>query len=228
MVLQPTPGMRLVSSLAGRVAHPRLPSGSVRIGGFGGVAGLVKYLHTHEVAGVIDATHPFASGMSHNAACAAQQAGVPLLALWRPGYTEQAGDRWVYVGSVAEAATAAASLGKKVLVTTGRSHLTHYTTSAATCLIRLVDAPSAPVPSPHQVVLDRGPYTVDGERDVMQRNGIDVLTTKDSGGAMTSAKLDAARELGLPVVMVRRPQPVAPTVVSSIDEATQWVTRLIG
>lgn len=227
MVLQRTPEMRLVSSLAGRVAHPRLPSGSVRIGGFGGVAGLVEYLRAHEVEGIIDATHPFASGMSHNAACAAKQAGVPLVALWRPGYTEQAGDRWVYVETVAEAAAKAAALGKRVLVTTGRSQLTHYTTSSATCFIRLVDAPSSRVPAPHQVLLDRGPYTVDSERNILQGNGIDVLTTKDSGGLMTSAKLDAARELGLPVVMVRRPDPEASTVVSTVEDAARWVTSLI-
>lgn len=216
-----------MSSLAGRVAHPRLPSGSVRIGGFGGVPGLVEYLRTHQVVGVVDATHPFAAGMSHNAACATKQLGVPLLAIWREGYAERAGDRWVYVGSVAEAAATAEAMGKNILVTTGRSHLSHYTTSASTCLIRLVDAPSSPVPLPHRVVLDRGPYTLESERKIMQRNDIDVVTTKDSGGAMTSAKLEAARELGIPVVMVRRPQPEAPTVVSGVDEATQWVTRLI-
>ncbi|MEU6156303.1 cobalt-precorrin-6A reductase [Actinosynnema sp. NPDC047251] len=209
-------GFRVVSSLAGRVASPRLPAGEVRVGGFGGVAGLVAYLRAERVDAVVDATHPFADRITANALAATRAAGVPFLVLRRPGWTERPGDRWTWVGSIAEAAAVVGA--RRAFVTTGRDGLDAFTAGVA----RTVDPPAGGTAL--EVVLDRGPYTVDGELALMRRYGVEVLVTKDSGGDMTSAKLDAARTLGLPVVLVRRPPaPAAPTV-SGVDAALAWLT----
>ncbi|MEU4804759.1 cobalt-precorrin-6A reductase [Actinosynnema sp. NPDC023587] len=209
------PLARVVSSLAGRVASPRLPEGEVRVGGFGGVAGLVAYLRAERVAAVVDATHPFADRITANALAATAEAGVPLLVLRRPGWAERAGDRWTWVDSVAEAARVVG--GRRAFVTTGRDGLGAFAAGVA----RTVDPPAGPTAL--EVVLARGPYDVDGELALMRRHAVEVLVTKDSGGDMTAAKLVAARALGLPVVVVRRPPaPAAPTV-ATVDAALTWL-----
>ncbi|WP_086782454.1 cobalt-precorrin-6A reductase, partial [Crossiella equi] len=206
------PGLRVVSSLAGRVREPLLPPGEVRIGGFGGVAGLVEWLRGNGIQLVVDATHPFAATMTANASAACAVLGVPLLLLRRPGWTEQAGDRWHWVGSVAEAAALVPSIGSRVLLTTGRRDLPLFDDPALWYLCRSVDPPESCPPNA-SVLLDRGPYTVDGELALLREHRIDVLVTKDSGGGQTSAKLTAARRLGIPVVIVRRPPvPASATV----------------
>ncbi|GAA1339568.1 hypothetical protein GCM10009660_23910 [Catellatospora bangladeshensis] len=206
---------RVVSSLAGRVSSPRLPEGEVRVGGFGGVDGLVAYLRAERVDAVVDATHPFADRITANALAATAAAGVPLLVLRRPGWTEREGDRWTWVDSIAEAAAVVG--GRRALVTTGRQGLGAFARGVA----RTVDPPEGATAL--EVVLDRGPYTLDGEVALMRRHAVEVLVTKDSGGSMTAAKLDAARLLGLPVVLVRRPPaPAAPTV-ATVDAALDWL-----
>ncbi len=210
-------GFRVVSSLAGRVSSPKLPEGEVRVGGFGGVSGLVAYLRAERVDAVVDATHPFADRITANAVAATAEAGVPLLVLRRPGWTEQDGDRWTWVDSITEAARVVGA--RRAFVTTGRQGLDAFDAGVA----RTVDPPDEPTPL--DVVLDRGPYTVDDELELMSRNRIEILVTKDSGGGMTAAKLVAARHLGLPVVVIRRPPaPDAPTV-ATVDEALDWLTR---
>ncbi|GAA3884080.1 cobalt-precorrin-6A reductase [Saccharothrix violaceirubra] len=210
-------GLRVVSSLAGRVAAPRLPVGEVRIGGFGGVPGLLAYLRREAVDAVVDATHPFAGRITANAFAATREAGVPFLLLRRPGWTPVPGDDWHWVDSVREAAAAVA--GRRAFITTGRQELAAFASGVA----RTVDPPDPPVPGV-QVLLDRGPYTVDGELELLRAHGIEVVVTKDSGGAMTAAKLAAARHLGLPVVLVRRPPvPDAPSV-GTVGEAVAWLT----
>jgi len=221
------PGVRVTSSLAGRVAEPRLPAGEVRIGGFGGPAGLAAWLREQHVDALIDATHPFAGTISRNAAEAAAEVHVPLLALRRPSWVPVDGDRWHPVGSLGEAADALPGLGSRVFLTTGRQGLASFAhLTGPWFLARSVDAPEAPMPPHTEVLLDRGPFTLDGERAVLRDHRIDVLVTKDSGGAATAPKLAAARELGLPVVIVSRPDPPAGVPVApDVPAALAWLTR---
>jgi precorrin-6A/cobalt-precorrin-6A reductase len=220
--------VRTITSLAGRVKNPRLPAGAVRIGGFGGPDALAAWIEEHGITAVIDATHPFAERISASAAQAATAAGVDLLRLERPGWTERPGDRWHRVDDLGQAAALLPELGKRVLLTTGRQGLAAFAgTSDAWFLIRCVDPPDPPLPPHSEVVLDRGPYTLAGELRLIDGHAIDVVATKDSGGAHTVAKLDAARERGLPVVLVRRPaRPEAPTV-ATVDEAVAWATARV-
>ncbi|MFC3996561.1 cobalt-precorrin-6A reductase [Nocardiopsis sediminis] len=231
------PGVEVTTSLAGRVAHPRLPDGAVRIGGFGGAAGLARWLREHRIDALIDATHPFARTMSFNAAEASAAAGVPLVALRRPGWSAGPGDRWIPVDSTAGAAALLAAPEKctlppdgRVFLTTGRTGLAAFAGLAAPrFLVRCVDPPRPPLPPRMHVLLDRGPFTVGGEAGLMRRHRIDALVTKDSGGAATSAKLVAARELGLPVIVVRRPPaPDGVPVVADPAGAVSWLATLRG
>src|SRR3954447_10229705 len=209
-------GTDVLSSLAGRTASPVLPPGEVRIGGFGGAEGLATWLRQNPVRAVVDATHPFAATMTAHAAAAAAATGTPLLRLQRPGWTAQPGDDWRWVDSLADAATAVTG-ARVVLLTTGRQGLAAFAALRAHCVVRSVDPPEPPLPARPTLVLARGPFTVVDERALMTAHGVDVVVTKDSGGPMTAAKLTAARELGVPVVLVRRPPlpegvPVAATV----------------
>ncbi|WP_367138600.1 MULTISPECIES: cobalt-precorrin-6A reductase [Streptomyces] len=221
------PGLRVTTSLAGRVAQPRLPAGDVRIGGFGGPSGLARWLREQQVDALIDATHPFAGTISFNAAEAAAAARVPLLAVRRPGWEPGPGDRWHPVASLAEAAGLLPALGERAFLTTGRMGLAAFAhLEDMWFLVRSVDAPEPPAPPRMEVLLDRGPFTLDGERELLRRHRVDVLVTKDSGAAATSAKLAAAREAGIPVVVVRRP-PAPEGVPTAADpaEAAEWLRR---
>lgn len=217
-------GVPVVSSLAGRVARPRLPAGEVRVGGFGGPDGLAAWLHEHGVRAVVDATHPFAEQISASAAAACPAQGVSLLRLERPGWKPLDGAQWHWADSLDAAAQMLPDLGKRVFLTTGRQGLhTFAELTAHWFLIRCVDPPSPPLPPRHHVVLARGPYTVDGELALMREHAVDVLVTKDSGGEMTVAKLHAARTLDVPIVVVRRPpRPDVPTA-HTVDDAVDWV-----
>jgi precorrin-6A/cobalt-precorrin-6A reductase len=212
-------GVPVISSLAGRVSKPRLPKGQVRIGGFGGPAALARWLTDNDITRVIDATHPFAERISASAARACEQAQVELVRLERPGWTEQPGDDWHWVDDLDQAARKAPALGRRVLLTTGRQGLAAFAkTEDAWFLIRCVDPPDPPLPPRHEVLLDRGPYTKTNELALIDSNEIDLVVTKDSGGEHTRAKLDAARERRLPVVVVRRPpRPEVPTVATVED-----------
>jgi precorrin-6A/cobalt-precorrin-6A reductase len=219
------PGLRVTNSLAGRVAAPRLPPGEVRVGGFDGADGLAAWLREHEVDALIDATHPFAGTISFNAARAAATAHVPLLALRRPGWVPVAGDDWREADSLEEAARLLPGLGRRVFLTTGRMGLAAFADlTDLWFLVRSVDAPEPPHPPRMEVLLDRGPFTLDGERELLRRHRVDVVVTKDSGGAATAPKLTAAREAGLPVVVVRRP-PVPEGVpgVAEPEQALHWL-----
>ncbi|MET9648473.1 cobalt-precorrin-6A reductase [Streptomyces syringium] len=219
------PALRVTSSLAGRVAAPRLPAGQVRIGGFGGPEGLARWLREQQVDALIDATHPFAGTISCNAARAAADVHVPLLALRRPGWVAEPGDDWHPVGSLAQAADVIPALGKRAFLTTGRMGLAAFAhLEDMWFLVRSVDAPEPPVPARMEVLLARGPFTVEGEAELLRRHGIDVLVTKDSGAAATAAKLVAARQAGIPVVIVRRPPaPAGVPVAADPAEAVRWL-----
>ncbi|WP_433472644.1 cobalt-precorrin-6A reductase [Spirillospora sp. CA-142024] len=215
--------VHVVSSLAGRVSDPRLPVGEVHIGGFGGADGLATWLSEHRIDRLVDATHPFAERMSASAARASDLAGVPLLALRRPGWDEEDGDTWQRVPSLGAAAEAL-PVGARVFLTTGRRSIPLFADRAdAWFLARSVDPPEPPVPPNVRVLLARGPYTVDGERALIREHRLDVLVTKDSGGAMTRAKLTAAREAGIPVVMVERPRlPDGVRTTDDVGAAAAW------
>ncbi|MBQ0984758.1 cobalt-precorrin-6A reductase [Streptomyces sp. F63] len=224
------PGLRVTSSLAGRVARPRLPAGEVRVGGFGGPEGLARWLREHRVDALIDATHPFADTISRNAALATAATRVPLLALRRPGWTARPGDDWHPVASLAEAAGLLPALGERVFLTTGRTGLAAFADlTGLWFLVRSVDPPQPPFPPRTEVLLARGPFTVEGETELLRRYAVDVLVTKDSGSGATAAKLTAARQAGLPVVVVRRPElPEGVPAVRDVAGAVAWLRGRAG
>lgn len=229
-LLAALPGVAVVSSLAGRVGAPHLPAGEVRVGGFGGADGLAGWLRDHEVDAVIDATHPFAARISGNAADAAARTHVPLLVLRRPPWVAGDGDCWTEAADLAAAARLTPTLGRRAFLTVGRQELAPFAgLEDVWFLIRSIDAPVAPLPPHRELVLARGPFTVAAELALLRRHRIDVLVTKNSGGAATSAKTVAARRAGVPVVMVTRPPP--PQGVPSVttpQEAVSWLRAQSG
>ncbi|MDP9094812.1 MAG: cobalt-precorrin-6A reductase [Actinomycetota bacterium] len=218
----------VTSSLAGRVSNPALPVGNIRLGGFGGSAGLLDYLREQRMDAVVDATHPFAATISRHAAEAAAAARRPLLALRRPGWTQAAGDHWVRVADIATAASTVSRMPPGCLfVTTGRRDLEAFANDDQhDYLVRTVDPPSGPVPARMTLLLDRGPFTLVGETDLLSTHQVTALVTKDSGGQMTAAKLLAARNRSIPVVMVERPPlPAAVNMVETVADAVTWLDR---
>ncbi|MFV0534283.1 MAG: cobalt-precorrin-6A reductase [Cumulibacter sp.] len=220
-------GVPVISSLAGRVQSPRLPAGEVRIGGFGGVEGLAAFLQADRITHVIDATHPFAQTMTRHGADASDCAGVPFVRYARPGWRARSDSAsWTWVRSYDEARVAAQELGAHPFLTTGRQTLPHFLEpwAARSVLVRVVEPLSSAPPTAWRVLLDRGPYTVDGELAVMRQHEVDALLTKDSGGSYTAAKLDAAASLGVPIVVVGRPEaPVGVREVPTLHEALSTV-----
>ena len=221
-------GRPVVSSLAGRVSAPALPMGEVRIGGFGGAAGLQQFLESARIAAVVDATHPFAARMSQHAVTAAAASGRPLIRLARPGWADHPrAQGWTWVADVAAAVTA--TPGRRPFLTTGRQSLEVFLAWAdRSALVRVVDPPTFALPARWQLIRSRGPYGYDGERRLMLDHGTDVLVTKDSGGSYTSAKLDAAGDLGIEVVVIARPEP--PTGVRSVTtvpDVLEWLATVI-
>jgi precorrin-6A/cobalt-precorrin-6A reductase len=221
-------GLDVVSSLAGRTTDARLPVGEVRTGGFGGADGLANWLRSQRVDAVIDATHPFAATMTAHAVAASRETGVPLVVLRRPGWTPGPGDNWHWADSAAAAAEMLPGLrSKRVFLTIGRQGLDAFATTGLWTLARCVEPPE-PRPAWCTLVLARGPFTLADELALLREHRIDVVVTKDSGGPATSAKLDAARQLHLPVVVIRRPPlPTDLTTVESVDQAVQWAVEWV-
>lgn len=220
------PRVDIISSLAGRVPAPALPAGPVRVGGFGGVDGLRYWLLENHIGAVVDATHPFAATITAHAAHVCGELALPHLVLARPPWDTGAA---IMVTSDVEAAeTVAQHRFQRIFLTTGRSGTAAFSDSDAWFLIRAVTAPDASrLPRHHHLVLSRGPYRYDDEYALLRQHGIDVLITKNSGGEMTRAKLDAAGSLGVPVVMVTRPPlPAGTRTVETVDDAAEWVAQI--
>jgi precorrin-6A/cobalt-precorrin-6A reductase len=220
------PQVDLISSLAGRVPDPALPVGPVRVGGFGGADGLRRWLQDTRIDAVVDATHPFAATMTSHAAEVCDQLRIPHLVLARPAWDPGAA---IIVASDAKAAeTVAQQRYSRIFLTTGRSGVKAFAGSDAWFLIRAVTEPDAALlPRHRQLVLSRGPYRYDDEFALLREHRIDALVTKNSGGDMTRAKLDAAAARDIPVVMVARPQlPAGVTAVGTVQEAADWVAAL--
>lgn len=222
------PGIDARVSLAGRTRNPVLPPLPTRIGGFGGVEGLAGYLRAEGIGAVIDATHPFADRISANAAAACAQVSVPLRVLTRPAWVAGAGDRWIGVPDMDAAALALRDLGDTVFLTIGRQQVAAFEAMPdKRYLIRAVDPPE-PMPALPRMslILDRGPFTVEGELALMRGQGVEVVVAKNSGGRATDAKLEAARALGLPVVMVERPAGNGVAELHGVAEAVGWLEEV--
>jgi len=217
-------GVNAVFSYAGRTDAPIAQPLPTRVGGFGGVAGLQAFLQDQRISHVVDATHPFAAQMSSNAVQACAPAGVPLLALERPAWQAQSGDVWTHVADIAAAVQALPAEPARVFLAIGKQNLEPFLACAQHWyLLRLVD-PVLNLPAARgHVVLDRGPFTLPGDRALLQAHGIMHIVAKNSGGAGAEAKLVAARELGLPVILIDRPHIPSRLTVGSVPEVLHWL-----
>ena len=212
-------GHDVTTSLAGRTQGPVLPPGRLRVGSFGGVPGLAAYLAVGGVDWLIDATHPYAARISANAVQAAQRCGVPLLRLLRPGWSEPEDARWIHVPDL-HAAAAALPVGAKVLLTTGHAGLQDFLArDDCRFVVRLIEPPDFDVPAHASIVLSRPPYRLAAELALMESEGITHLVSKNSGGAQTADKLEAARLLSTSVIMIARPAYLPAREVAGIEEA---------
>lgn len=218
------------TSLAGRTRQPRAPAGRVRVGGFGGAAGLAAYLRDQRIDLLIDATHPFARRMPWNAAEAAEAACVPRLRLERAPWRPEAQDRWIEAADAADALERAAGLGRRLFVTLGAQEAARFAERPdLDVTVRLIETDGAPAERPgFRLIAARGPFDEASERALLEQLRADVLVTKNSGGRATAAKLAAARALGLPVVMVRRPPPAPAPRVETVEAALAWLASRLA
>ncbi len=221
------PRIDAVLSFAGRTEAPKLPPILSRIGGFGGVAGLVDYLRAERIDRVVDATHPFAAQMSRNAVEACAAVRVPLLALERAPWQAQSGDHWVDVDDLQAAADVLGAAPRRVFLGIGRQNLDLFAEAGQhSYLVRLVDPPRGRLPLQQvEIVIARGPFDRASDRALLEAHRIDIVVAKNAGGDAAVAKIEAARDLGLPVVMVRRPAIPPRRTVSSVAEVMDWLAH---
>ncbi|WP_298854527.1 cobalt-precorrin-6A reductase [uncultured Ruegeria sp.] len=219
-------GIAAVYSYAGRVEHPRPQPLPMRVGGFGGGEGLVEYIRENKVTHLVDATHPFAARMSGNAIEACQATQTSLAALTRPAWTPQLGDNWRHAPDITAAVEALAGDPLRVFLAVGRMHLLEFSAQPQHhYLLRLVDEPdSLPLPNA-EVVVARGPFAEAEDRALLQRHDTQLVVSKNAGGSGARAKLDAARALGLPVLMIDRPVLPQRTEFSTIAQVLDWVSH---
>lgn len=220
-------GVEVETSLAGVTSDPALPQGPVRKGGFGGREGLLKHLRHTGVGVIADATHPFAAVISAHAAAAAAEAGVPYVRIERPAWRPGPGDQWSEVADI-PAATAALPAGATALVTIGRNELKAFAGRRDVRVVaRMIEPPDFEPPGHWRIVLARPPFSADDEMALIRAEGVSILVTKNAGGKATEAKLAAARALGIPVIMIRRPEkPPAETAATVEDMVELIVGRL--
>ena len=212
-------------SLAGRTSNPKAQPLGTRIGGFGGVEGLIHWLRDEKADAVIDATHPYAAQMSANAVAACTQAGLPLGTIVRPPWRRLEDESWRVVPT---AEAAAAALGKtplRVFLSLGRQDLHAFASAPQHRYIaRTIEIPEqAALPPNLKILQARGPFDRDSEAKLLSDEEIDVIVSKNSGGTATYAKIDAARELDLPVIMIARPDKPAGHLLGSPEEAVAWL-----
>ena len=220
-------GMTATLSYAGRVERLKEQPIPRRVGGFGGICGLAQYLRYHKITHVVDATHPFAAQISENAVVACRQNAIRLLALTRPPWCKKAGDDWQNARDIAAAVTALSGPAKRVMLAIGRMHLAQFSPCPQhQYLLRLVDAPDVPPPLPHhRIIISRGPFTVAGDAALLQDHDIELVVAKNSGGSGAQAKILAARQLGLPVLMIDRPVLSPRDEVGSVDAVLNWLAH---
>jgi precorrin-6A/cobalt-precorrin-6A reductase len=217
-------GLSGVYSYAGRTEVPMGQPIHMRVGGFGGVAGLCAYLQAEGITHVIDATHPFAAQMSSNAVAACAATGTPLIALERAPWMPGEGDRWTHVADIQAAVAALAGLPQRVFLAIGRQHIDAFAAQPQhRYLLRLVDDLTGPLPFPAEVVVARGPFDVAGDTTLMRDHGTEVVVAKNAGGKGAVAKIAAARALGLPVVMIDRPVIPPRPVVQGVAAVMAWL-----
>jgi precorrin-6A/cobalt-precorrin-6A reductase len=220
------PGTRVTLSLAGRTAAPRLPACEIHTGGFGGAEGLAAWLAANGAGLLIDATHPFARVISGNAACAAEAAGIPLVALERPPWQAVPGDRWTRVADMREAARALGPAPRRVFLAVGRQEVAAFRAAPQHhYLVRSIEAvPPDDLPPAAATILARGPFPEADERALLSAHEIEAVVAKNSGGEATYGKIAAARALGLPVVMLDRP--ARPDAVPTVEAALARLDQL--
>jgi precorrin-6A/cobalt-precorrin-6A reductase len=212
-------------SLAGRTASPATPPIPYRIGGFGGSEGLAAWIKAEVISAVVDATHPFAARISANAVKAASAAGVPLVTVVRAAWTPQKGDRWIPVPTPEAAAVALGPAPRIVFLTTGRLELPAFAAAPQHSYIaRVIDHPAdVALPPRIEFIYDRGPFDAAAEARLLAKHRAEIVVSKNSGGAGTYGKIEAARALGLPVVLIERPEKAAIHPVASAAEAMRWL-----
>ncbi|HEY9810980.1 MAG TPA: cobalt-precorrin-6A reductase [Halomicronema sp.] len=222
-------GVEVISSLAGRTRKPGEVAGNVRVGGFGGEAGLKDFLQKETIDLVIDATHPFARSISFNAAAACVGCGVQHLMLIRPAWEKVEGDEWIEVESNEIAAQVLGGF-KRVFLTIGRQELGVFSDlQDIWFLMRMIDPPAPEIRIPKgELLLDKGPFSLVSERELLVKYKIEVIVSKNSGGEATYAKIVTARELGLPVVMVKRPPVPVGDVVTDVNSAYLWILKKLN
>lgn len=220
-------GLQATISFAGRVARPVRQPLPQRVGGFGGVEGLVSYLRAQNISHVVDATHPFAAQMSRNAVTACAHAGVPLVALTRAPWVAEPEDRWTSVPDMDAAVDALERPKEHVILAIGRMHLMDFAPHPQHFyLLRLVDPPEITPPFPdHRIVVDRGPFSLQGDLDLIRAHHISLVVSKNSGGTGAYAKLLAARRMGVPVIMIDRPQLPKRQELHSAEAVLDWVAH---
>lgn len=222
-------GIAATLSYAGRVNSPRAQPIPTRVGGFGGVEGLERYLREHKITHLVDATHPFAATMSAHAVTAAARVGVAHIALTRPAWAPVAGDRWRRVPDIDAAVATLDGPSRRVMLALGRMHVNTFVSQPQHhYLLRFVDAPQGSLILPdHGIVVDRGPFSVDGDTRLMRDHAIDLIVCKNAGGKGAEAKLIAARSLGLPVIMIDRPALPEREAAYSVDAVLRWLDHAV-
>lgn len=215
-------------SLAGRTARP-VPHGvTTRVGGFGGADGLARWIRDEAIDAVIDATHPFAARISANAHAATSHLNVALCTIVRPPWTAVSGDRWQTVENIDAAASALGQRPRRVFLSVGRQGLAAFARALQhTYIARVIEPPdTGSLPPDLTLLTDRGPFYTEREIDLLKRERIDVIVSKNSGGSATYAKIEAARSLQIPVVMIARPHKATGYTVADASGAVLWLSRL--
>ncbi len=222
------PRLAPILSLAGRTTNPRPQPIAMRTGGFGGIDGLVHFLRDSTIEAVIDATHPYADQMSAHAVAACRETGVPLASLLRPAWRAEVGDRWQVVPDFATAASALGATPRRVFLSLGRQELHVFAAAPQHHYIaRLIERPERKdLPPDLRLVQARGPFDREAELHLLTDERIEVMVSKNSGGDATYAKIEAARALGLPVVMIARPHKPAGHAITDAEEAVAWLHGL--